>query len=416
MKQANKKIKKGSRVIVGIKNVAEKFCALCKKFFAFYAQKYDLWFHSFKDIESLVIWTYLLIFTSLAHQGLDFAGYLNNNVFWCSEIVLGIFLLSEILCTIKFHLKSKLRWMTIAMLAIRYITFATYSKNELHTYYFLGLLIYLALITSYWTAKDTDKSGEKIPTGLLTIGLSSLYVAMFVSNNTDYHNTKWIWVAGVSLIYLYAISVVILKLLYGTKNTPPKLTTIILNTVFYIALIIGAPFLLLYAGVEKETLKSIIIPIYAAAIGGIMTLVGVAWTIRREDSIRKEEKKDASRPFWSIIDGTDERIIDSNRHIYSYSISLEYTSKTPHLNANFVNSYKTEFLLKKIRIGEQDYITDNNQLISKGMSFMITIYYGEDVDLQKEDILLYIIDTNYKERIYRLIPNGNIITSFEEIT
>ena len=90
MKQANKKKKKGSRVIVGIKNVAEKFCALCKKFFFFFSQTYDLWFHSFRDIESLVIWTYLVIFTSLAHQGLDFAGYLNNNVFWCSEIVLGI--------------------------------------------------------------------------------------------------------------------------------------------------------------------------------------------------------------------------------------------------------------------------------------------------------------------------------------
>ena len=113
---------------------------------------------------------------------------------------------------------------------------------------------------------------------------------------------------------------------------------------------------------------------------------------------------------------TVERIIDSNRHIYSYSTSLEYESKTPHLNANFVNSDKTEFLLKKIRIGDQDYITDNNQLISKGMSFMITIYYGEHVDLQKEDILLYIVDTNYKERIYRLVPDGNIIKSFEEIT
>ena len=399
-----------------IKDIAKKSFTLLKKFFAFYAQKYDAWFHSFKDLQSFVIWYYLLIFVSLAHQCLDFAGYMNGNMFWCCEIVLGVFLLSEILSTIKFHLKSKLRWITIAMLTIRYITFATYSQNAFHNYYFLGLLIYLALVISYWAAKDTDKSGETIPTVLLTIGGAFLYGAMFVSNNTDYHNAKWIWIVGVSLIYLYAISVVILKLLYGTKNTPPKLTTIILNTVFYIALIVGAPFLLLYAGVAEETLKSIIIPIYAAAIGGIMTLVGVAWTIRREDSIRKEEKNDAGRPFWSIIDGTDERIIDSNRHIYSYSTSLEYESKTPHLNANFVNSDKTEFLLKKIRIGEQDYITDNNQLISKGMSFMITIYYGEHVDLQKEDILLYIVDTNYKERIYRLVPDGNIIKSFEEIT
>lgn len=416
MKQANKKIKKRFHFIVSIKNIAKNCFALFRKLFTFYAQKYDLWFHSFRNIESFVIWAYLLIFASLAYQGLDFAGYINDNMFWCCEIVLGIFLLSEILSTIKFYLKSKLRWMTIAMLAIRYITFSTYSKNEFHIYYFLGLFIYLAFVISYWAAKDTDKSGEKIPTALLTIGLTFLYVAMFVSNNTDYHDTKWIWIVGVSLIYLYAISVVILKLLYGAKNTPPKLTTIILNTVFYIALIIGAPFLLLYAGVEKETLNTIIIPIYAAAIGGIMTLVGVAWTIRREDSIRKEEKINASRPFWSIIDGTDGRIIDSNRHIYSYSISLEYNSKTPHLNANFVNSDKTEFLLKKIRIGEQDYITDNNQLISKGMPFMITIYYGEHVDLQKKDILLYVVDIDYNERIYRLIPNGNIITSFEEIT
>ena len=214
-----------------IKDIAKKSFTLLKKVFAFYAQKYDARFHSFKDIQPFVISTYLFIFASLAHQGLDFVGYvnINDNMFWCSEVVLGAFLLSEILSTIKFHLKSKLRWITIAMLTIRYITFATYSQNAFHNYYFLGLLIYLALVISYWAAKDTDKSGETIPTVLLTIGGAFLYVAMFFSNNTEYHNTKWIWIVGVSLIYLYAISVVILKLLYGTQNTSPKLTTIILK-------------------------------------------------------------------------------------------------------------------------------------------------------------------------------------------
>lgn len=411
-----KKICEHFSCFINIKNATKNFFALFKKIFSFYAQKYDSWFHGFENIKLSVVWAYLFIIASLAQQGLDFTEYMNGNMFWCNEIVLGIFLLSEILSTIKFHRRCKLRWITIVVLAIRYIMFTTYFQNSFRDYYFRVLLIYLSLIISYWVAKDTDKSGETIPTALLTMGIAFIYVAMFVSNNTDYHSAKWIWIVGVSLIYLYAISVVILKLLYGTKNTSPKLTTIILNTVFYIALIIGAPFLLLYAGIGEKTLNTIIIPIYAAAIGGIMTLTGVAWTIRREDSIRKEEKNDACRPFWSIIDGLDERIMDSNRHIYSYSPSLEYDSKTPHLNANFVNSDKTEFLLKRIRIGEQDYIADNNQLISKGMSFMIVIYYEEHVNVQKEDILLYIMDTNYKERIYRLIPDGNMIKSIEEIT
>ena len=52
-------------------------------------------------------------------------------------------------------------------------------------------------------------------------------------------------------------------------------------------------------GVE-QSLFSAIMSIYAAVLGGAITLGGVAWTIRRQDEIKKEEEKKKAKPIFTF--------------------------------------------------------------------------------------------------------------------
>lgn len=49
--------------------------------------------------------------------------------------------------------------------------------------------------------------------------------------------------------------------------------------------------------IPNNNLKQIIIPILSAVYGGLLTLVGVAWTIKKSDKDRKEEEKQKAKPY-----------------------------------------------------------------------------------------------------------------------
>ena len=59
--------------------------------------------------------------------------------------------------------------------------------------------------------------------------------------------------------------------------------------VFDFVLGVGLSIYLIYI-IPNEGLQNIIIPIVSAVYGGLLTLVGVAWTIKKSDSDRKQEE------------------------------------------------------------------------------------------------------------------------------
>ncbi|MBR4490575.1 hypothetical protein IKP13_08085 [bacterium] len=61
--------------------------------------------------------------------------------------------------------------------------------------------------------------------------------------------------------------------------------------------------------IPNDSVKEVVIPIVAAVYGGLITLTGVAWTIRRQDSIRIEEEKRKYKPLVFIRDDT--RMLDA---------------------------------------------------------------------------------------------------------
>lgn len=53
---------------------------------------------------------------------------------------------------------------------------------------------------------------------------------------------------------------------------------------------------------EDEKLQNIVTAIVASLCGGFLTLLGVAWTIKRQDEIRKEEEKKKAKPYLRLVE------------------------------------------------------------------------------------------------------------------
>jgi hypothetical protein len=83
---------------------------------------------------------------------------------------------------------------------------------------------------------------------------------------------------------------------------------VLLNFVSAFAVIIYLIYL-----IENSQLQSIVLTISAAAIGGLLTLSGVAWTIRRQDGIRKEEETKKFKPYFIITNNEYNIKIDNIR-------------------------------------------------------------------------------------------------------
>lgn len=163
----------------------------------------------------------------------------------------------------------------------------------------------------------------------------------------------------------------------------------------------------------EHILINIVLPIVSTLVGGGITLLASAWTMRKESKARQEEREETARPFFGIIDGIDSRIISSNNHIFQFAAKETFSDTQPHLSANIINSDKTEFMLEKISINEKNYFPTNHELITKQMPFMIKLYY--DGKIADSDVLLHIIDINHKKRTYKMIYSGSFVTNIEEI-
>lgn len=169
----------------------------------------------------------------------------------------------------------------------------------------------------------------------------------------------------------------------------------VLNFVIMLTLTIGLTVFAGYVffwnknGVE-QSLFSAIMSIYAAVLGGAITLGGVAWTIRRQDEIRKEEEKKKHKPFILQISDIDEDI---------QGIAIEI-KKLKNFNENFNNYQKNnkyrlpDLLLKN---------TSSADCLLCGIKINSAIY-----DLETKSYI-------EKEKIFRIAFNPNILTIDEEL-
>lgn len=194
----------------------------------------------------------------------------------------------------------------------------------------------------------------------------------------------WIYILGIILL-LIAISNLIKVFLGKTEIFKKFILWDLL-----IALVLTA--FLIYKIPEKYgSLQSIVTTIVAAVYGGMLTLTGVAWTIKRQDEIRKEEEIESAKPLFSYT------LLSKAPKLFELPTCMTDVEDKRNNIASYVkidNSEKSTIILKKFYFKKWSKIKGNS-LVLKNKSIYLYFYTekgAKDWDvkncyMQVEDLL-----------------------------
>lgn len=190
------------------------------------------------------------------------------------EIVFFLFFVGFLSCTLFFYKKSIWHWCIIIILLLHYVSLIDIiAGNQEFGLLYLGLAtVFFVSYASWKSAKDVNRKGGLIDTLILAIGIACCVLGVILMKEQNQYGKTSV-IIGISLIYIYAIARALFWLIYTQEKIKLNLIKTMIYVCFYLALIIGLPFFLFWAGVGKDALCNVIIPIYASVISGALALV-----------------------------------------------------------------------------------------------------------------------------------------------
>lgn len=144
-----------------------------------------------------------------------------------------------------------------------------------------------------------------------------------------------------------------------------------------------------------NSLRDIITTIVAAVYGGLLTLVGVAWTIRKGDKDRHEDEVEKFKPaFWIFTNDEKPNILfdfRSNLNRFSEAIQNNYNNYNWVSIGNFSiqNSDKTAFFIYGFLIDEKIYEVNNKFVVNKDN---IVRFFVQDYHIEQFNIFYIIVE------------------------
>ena len=166
----------------------------------------------------------------------------------------------------------------------------------------VGVAEFTLSVSIYKTIRFTDKQksmefSPKIVRGIQLGGLYICSLALFLLG--VFESTILLYIFGGIALVLLAVSILI-SLSNGlfVKENIFNLIAFVVDTLSFLALI---TYLIYDIPKEFSNLQSNITTIVSAVLGGAITLVGVAWTIKKTDSDRREDIIAQYTPYLKLI-------------------------------------------------------------------------------------------------------------------
>lgn len=133
--------------------------------------------------------------------------------------------------------------------------------------------------------------------------------------------------------------------------------------------------------IPNESLQQIIIPIVAAVYGGLLTLVGVAWTIRKSDKDRKLEEKNKVKPY--LKNYLKSYRLDQDVKIEFIDINKQDDFKCQSFVLYLHNISKSIIFVTDIIIHNTYYSLKNVVLEKDGKIQLRINYYDKEIQILK---------------------------------
>lgn len=259
-----------------------------------------------------------------------------------------------------------------------------------------------AVKTSKYTQDQIQKAEQKMVVYGLFYWMCDFFYMTFIINNLTW---KFILGGLIMVIIFYNLSKAFIN---G-------------NHIFNFGLIqdfivgIALTIYLIYI-IPNQDLQNIIIPIVSAVYGGLLTLVGVAWTIRKSDSDRKQEEEQKARPLVFVCDpkSTSVRSEDLIRGILHSDNTKGSLKKAPGNKTAYTlpqilidNSDYSHVIIRGFRVNDDFHLYDYGQVLPKDEA----IYLKSDFRFEYTDEIKYvsIILQDMLENLHELILNFSIV-------
>ena len=227
----------------------------------------------------------------------------------------------------------------------------------------IGVLYFFA-----WGASKTKITPEQmkiatkrvfIQIGYLLL-LDILYMCIF---------NQWkvaIWCVGIFVIILNTISLI--------NSFLGKTKVVKIFIPFDLLFTIGLGIYMIYI-IPIPQLQQIVTSITSAFLGGALTLVGVAWTIRKSNSDRKEEEKKKAKPYFIINMMLSSPLIRSGDRICFNDTPPGI--KKYEANCEIQNSNQSIFTIKRVFNDDKWEEMLSNNVVLPSMTITLSINCNE---------------------------------------
>ena len=255
----------------------------------------------------------------------------------------------------------------------------------------LLLIMFVEIFASVRAIFKKSFGNENVPVALISLTVVSFILAAVNESAGNIEPSNLCYKFCFGLTYLVAIALYTNQFIYKPKKQNKTISNII-GIVFWGAVItISFPFYIQWCGLTGSNFEAFI-TIYAAVLGGGITLAGVAWTIKdgndkrkeaflRHDFQRKEEERKKYIPYIKITnDITTNYYVDA--HIRK-GLDLNNPSERSKLYNNvFYSTRINDFTIKNVSfsniivrgiiIDDKTYWLQNNMLLEPNLTCKIT--------------------------------------------
>ncbi len=180
------------------------------------------------------------------------------------------------------------------------------------------------------------------------------------------------------MIYIFGLLsiVIIFTNVIGVFLSENKLLNKMIS--FDLLIGIGLSVYMIYI-LPDEQLKTIVTAVVAALYGGILTLVGVAWTIRHSDKERREEEKKKAKPIFTF-NMVLEEIKDIRTKKVCFDVADNGIEYECHVVAELENSDHALFEVKRVFLDGKWNEIEGNTVVLPNKSVYFDFRFNYDVN------------------------------------
>ena len=268
----------------------------------------------------------------------------------------------------------------------------------------LVIIMFVELFASIRTIFKKSFGQENTPVTLLALTIISFVLAAVNESAGNMAPANLCYKVCFGLAFLVAIALYTHQFIYKTKNSESIVSTII-GIIFWGATItMTFPYYVKWCGLS-ETAFETFVSVYAAVLGGGITLAGVAWTIKdthdksKEDikRIENEQKEEERKRNIPYIKSVLNVLCDENEIV---TIKNKYDYNNPEHRTAF-----TDNNVYSIQIGEFGV---------KNISDTNIIFYGICINDEYYRFEGFVLEKNKNCKI--TINNSNWITSPKQLS